>query len=121
MRVVPRIHIPKSRQIKRKLRQWRRKLTVARSVKAIELMLLAVALLFIFSGSGAQTLDRLGRRADAVTLGVVFAIFMALHLLSKRYVIPVLERYFLPAPYDERRILFDLGQEARAATNIDQL
>jgi sigma-B regulation protein RsbU (phosphoserine phosphatase) len=33
----------------------------------------------------------------------------------------VLESYFSPAPYDERRILFDLGQEARAATNMNQL
>ena len=41
-------------------------MTVARSVKAIELSLLAVALLFVFTGSGAQKLDRLGARADAV-------------------------------------------------------
>jgi sigma-B regulation protein RsbU (phosphoserine phosphatase) len=121
MRVVPRIRIPKSRQIKRKLRQLRRHVTIARVLLAIELMLLAVALLVIYTGKGASALDRLGRRADSVAMAITLILFALFHVFIRKRIVPLLERYFLPAPYDERRILFDLGQEARAATNIDQL
>ena len=121
MRVVPRIRIPKSRQIKRKLRQLRRHVTVARVVLAVELMLLTIALLAIYTGNGAVSLDRVGRRADSVALALVLVLFALFHIFVRKRIVPLLERYFLPAPYDERRILFDLGQEARAATNIDQL
>lgn len=44
-----------------------------------------------------------------------------LHKFVSHRVVSALERYFTPARYDERRILFDLGQQARAATNLDEL
>jgi sigma-B regulation protein RsbU (phosphoserine phosphatase) len=100
---------------------WRRYLSVARFVSIFEGLLFGFALLYLLSGSRAARVDRWGARADLLVLVAAVAFFALLHVLIFRYVVPVLERYFSPAPYDERRILFDLGQEARAATNMNQL
>ncbi len=78
-------------------------------------------MLWLMSGGRAAFFDRLGKRADFVILLLLLPLFWLLHLAVKRYVAPWLDRYFSPARYDERRILFDLGQEARAAKNINQL
>jgi phosphoserine phosphatase RsbU/P len=43
------------------------------------------------------------------------------HAVLKRYLLPRIERYFSPVSYDERRILFDLGWEARRAIDTDHL
>ncbi|HEX8423878.1 MAG TPA: PP2C family protein-serine/threonine phosphatase, partial [Pyrinomonadaceae bacterium] len=39
----------------------------------------------------------------------------------RRRILPLLERRFSPPAYDDRRILLDLSEAARAATNTDQL
>jgi sigma-B regulation protein RsbU (phosphoserine phosphatase) len=78
-------------------------------------------LLIVLSGGRSEFIDRFGRRGDLIVLGLLLALFALLHSLVKRRLLPRLERRFSPAPYDEHRILFDLGQEARAATGIDQL
>ncbi|HEY0100828.1 MAG TPA: GAF domain-containing SpoIIE family protein phosphatase, partial [Pyrinomonadaceae bacterium] len=44
-----------------------------------------------------------------------------LHLFIRRSLLPLLERRFSPPTYDDRRILLDLSEAARAATNTDQL
>src|SRR4030095_7210634 len=61
------------------------------------------------------------RRADMVWLAAALVLVGLLHRLLIPRIVALLERHFSPAPYDERRILFDLGQQARAATNTDQL
>jgi len=33
--------------------------------------------------------------------------------------LPKIERYYAPAPYDERKIFFDLGQGSQHVTSID--
>jgi sigma-B regulation protein RsbU (phosphoserine phosphatase) len=121
MRILPRIHIPQVRRIKRKLRQLSHRLTVARAVILVELLGVIAAMLFMYTGGRAAQLDRIGRRADLFMFFGILLVFGALHVVARRRLIPALERRFSPAPYDERRILFDLGQEARAATNIDHL
>jgi sigma-B regulation protein RsbU (phosphoserine phosphatase) len=52
---------------------------------------------------------------------LLLALFAWLHMIVKRRLLPRLERYFSPAPYDEHSIFFDLGQEARTADTIDHL
>jgi sigma-B regulation protein RsbU (phosphoserine phosphatase) len=99
----------------------RRYLSAARIVIFLEALLAGAALWFVLTGSRAAAIDRFGRRADLVLLMAAIPLFALLHVLVFRHLVPVLESYFSPAPYDERRILFDLGQEARAATNMHQL
>jgi phosphoserine phosphatase RsbU/P len=122
MRILPRIVRPRMRRITRRLSKWwQQHVSVARLVTIFEGVLFGSTLLYLLSGSRAVRVDRWGARADLVVLVAAVTLLVLLHLLLFRRVVPLLERYFSPAPYDERRILFDLGQEARAATNMDQL
>ena len=121
MRVLPRVMLPNFRRLRHRLLRAKRHLTVARVLFGGELGLFGLALIFLFSGSRAVWMDGLGRRADLLIAAAALAGFAAFHQLSRRYLLPVLERYFSPVKYDERRILFDLGQQARAATDIAHL
>ncbi|HSE98985.1 MAG TPA: GAF domain-containing SpoIIE family protein phosphatase [Blastocatellia bacterium] len=121
MRVFPRIHIPRIKPLLRKLRQARRHLTVRRATLIVEWLVYGAVLLFAFTGSRAAALDELGGRADLIAMIAAIALIGLIHLFVSRRIVPALERRFAPAPYDERRIIFDLGQEARAATDIDHL
>jgi sigma-B regulation protein RsbU (phosphoserine phosphatase) len=94
---------------------------VARAAVALECATFGALVLFLFTGGRLSFLDGLGARADVAALALASAIFGVLHALVRRRVVPRLERYFAPATYDEHRILFDLGQEAHAATSVDQL
>jgi sigma-B regulation protein RsbU (phosphoserine phosphatase) len=122
MRILPRIVRPRLRRIGRRISKWwQRYLSAGRLVSIFEGLVFGGALLYVLSGSRAASVDRLGPRTDLFVLVGATALLALLHLLLFRHIVPILERYFSPAPYDERRILFDLGQEARAATNMDQL
>jgi len=99
----------------------RRRVTVARTVLVLEWLIFGGLIVFALTGTRAAFADGLGDRADLVLLAAALALFGILHKLITRNLVPALERYFSPAPYDERRILFDLGLQARTATNIDQL
>lgn len=46
---------------------------------------------------------------------------MLVQLLIARRLLPLLEHRFAPPAYDDRRILLDLSEAARAATNTDEL
>jgi sigma-B regulation protein RsbU (phosphoserine phosphatase) len=107
--------------MRQKLRRLSRHLSVARVTLGVECGIFGGALLLALTGSRAAFIDRFGRRGDLVALSLLLALFAWLHIIVKRRLLPRLERYFSPAPYDARRIFFDLGQEARAADNIDQL
>lgn len=121
MRVLPRFTLPRFRQLSHKLRRAGRHLTVARVLFGGEWLLFGLAFGYLFTGSRAGWMDGLGRRADLLIAALALICFAALHQLAKRYLLPLLESYFAPVKYDDRRILFDLGQEARAATDIAHL
>jgi len=121
MRILPRITRPSLKPMRRELRRLSRHLSVARVTFGVEWSIFSVALLLALTGDRAAFIDRLGRRGDLVALLLLLALFALLHTLVKRHLLPRLELYFSPAPYDEHRILFDLGQEARTAESIDQL
>lgn len=98
-----------------------RHLSVARLTLGFEWLIFGVALALTLTGSRAAFIDRLGRRGDLLALLLLLALFAWFHLIVKRHLLPRLERYFSPAPYDEHRIFFDLGQEARTAESVDHL
>ena len=122
MRVFPRIARPALRGRRRRLsRLKRRRFSVARVLLVSEATLYGGALLFLLTGSRALYLERLHARPAALALlALVFAAFLV-HLFIRRRVLPRLERRFSPPAYDDRRILLDLSEAARAATNTDQL
>ena len=121
MRIFPRITRPNLKPARQKLRRLSRHLSVARVTLGAEWLIFGAVLLLALSGSRAAFIDRFGRRSDLIALSLLLALFALLHSLVKRRLLPRLERYFSPAPYDEHRIFFDLGQEASTANNIDQL
>ena len=105
----------------RKARAWWRRQTVARAELAAEVTLCAAVLIFLLTGGRARWLERLWSHADALAAVLCLVLFGVLHAFVSRRVVPLVTRRFSPLPYDERRILFDLSQEARAAASIDQL
>lgn len=121
MRVLPRFIIRPIRPRARKLWAWRRHLTVARVMFALQCVTFGAALAYLLTGSRARLLDGWGPRADALTLAAASIIFGLTHRVGRRRLVPWLDRRFSPAAYDEHRILFDFGQEAHAAATTDQL
>ena len=107
--------------MRQKLRRLSRRLSVARVTLGVEWSIFGATLLTALTGSRAAFIDRFGRRGDLIALLLLLALFAWFHTLIKRLLLPRLERRFSPAPYDEHRIFFDLGQEARAAESIDHL
>jgi phosphoserine phosphatase RsbU/P len=121
MRIFPRINRPSLKPLRQKLRRMSRHLTVARVTLGVEWLIFGAVLLLALTGSRAAFIDQFGRRGDLIALSLLIALFAWLHMTVKRWLLPRLERYFSPAPYDEHSIFFDLGQEARTAESIDQL
>src|SRR5262245_20242158 len=121
MRIFPRIKRPSLKPLRQKLRRISRHLSVARVTFGVEWLIFGGALLLALTGSRAAFIDQLGRRGDLIALMLLLALFASLHSIVRRRLLPRLERYFSPAPYDEHRIFFDLGQEARKAGSIDHL
>lgn len=121
MRILPRFYIPKVRPLMRRLRHWRQSLGVARAVLIVEAAIYAAAFVYCFTGRRAAWIDGFGGRADLAAVALLLLLVWAVHLAVRRWIVPALERRFAPPIYDERRILFDLGQEAHAATDIDHL
>jgi sigma-B regulation protein RsbU (phosphoserine phosphatase) len=94
---------------------------VSRVVVIVEWMIFGAVLLLTLTGGRAAFVDALGARADLLTLALALALLAALHTIVKLYLLPRIERYFSPVISNERRILLDLGQDARHATNVDHL
>ncbi|HYY43253.1 MAG TPA: GAF domain-containing SpoIIE family protein phosphatase, partial [Pyrinomonadaceae bacterium] len=65
--------------------------------------------------------ERLSSRAHALVLLTLFCAAVLLHRLFARHVRTALVRRFGPPTYDDRRILLDLNEAARAATSIEEL
>jgi sigma-B regulation protein RsbU (phosphoserine phosphatase) len=107
--------------VRRRWRRWQEHLSVARVTRIVELSIFVSALWFMLTGSRVAFLDRIGSRGDWAVLIALLAALAFLHWLAKRQLLPRIERYFSPVAYDERRILFDLGQEARTVASVGEL
>jgi len=119
MRILPRIRWPSLKPVTQRLRRLRRHLSVARVVVITEWLILG-GLLLLALPSGIFV-DSFGQHADLAALIVSLGFLAVLHAIVKRYLLPRIERYFSPVRYDERRILLDLGEDARRATDVDHL
>lgn len=121
MRILPRFLLPSFKTYRQKLRRFLQTITIAQWLLFGEACVLGLALLYLFTGRRLSWLDGFGSRGDWWALVFFLALVIAVHKLSQRFLLPLLERYFSPVKYDEHQILFDLGQEARAAADIDNL
>lgn len=99
----------------------RRRLTVARVAVALEIILFASVLVFALTASRGALLDRFRQHTGWLMFTAALSLFGLLHLVGTRRLVRTIERRLSPAEYDDRRILFDLGQEARSATSLDNL
>src|ERR1051325_5059990 len=86
-----------------------------------EFVLFAAIYFLVFSGSRLRALDAFGSRMDAlVSLGLA-GLFIVIHVVARRSLLPRIESHYAPAPYDERKIFFDLGPGSQHVTTIGDL
>ena len=121
MRILPRFRMPTPKAVRRLWRKSKGHFTVRRVYYSVEFILFAAVYLLVFSGSRLRIIDTFGRRTDVVVSLVLIGAFIIIHVIARRRLLPRIEHHYAPAPYDERKIFFDLGQSSRHLTTIDQL
>ncbi len=107
--------------LERRLRKAAGRVSPASALLIVEAVAVCVALSVGLTGSRAASLDRFGGRADIGVIVAAAALLLVLHCYINRSVLARLDRRFPVRAYDERRILFDLGQAARGVTNTNQI
>ncbi|MEJ7617879.1 MAG: hypothetical protein WKF30_13175 [Pyrinomonadaceae bacterium] len=103
------------------LRGLRRRLDAPRNRAFVVLAFFCALLGLMLTGSRVAYLDQLSARADLCVAVFVLALTIGLYAALSGRLVSFIRRKSLVAAYDERAIVFDLGQAARAATGIDQL
>ena len=121
MRVLPRVSMPTPKAARRLWRQSKKYLSPRRIYFATEFALFTLIYLFVFSGSRLKYIDAVGRRTDLVVSLVLVAAFIVLHSIFRRLLLPRIEHFYEPTPYDEHKIFLDLGQGTQHVSTIDQL
>jgi phosphoserine phosphatase RsbU/P len=121
MRVLPRIVRPTLKPLRQLSRKVRQGASVSRAALGVEALVFAAACFFLFTGRRGNWLDGWSGHADLVVALLLGITLFFLHRGLKKYVLPKIERYFSPIAYEDRHVLFSLGQEARSATNIQEL
>jgi sigma-B regulation protein RsbU (phosphoserine phosphatase) len=113
--------MPTPRAARRLWRQSKAHLSVRRVYYSVEFGIFVVLYSLTFSGNRLKFIDSLGRRSDLVVSLLLVSAFILLHVLARRLLLPRIERNYVPIPYDERKIFFDLGQGTQHVSTIDQL
>jgi len=121
MRILPRLNMPTRKAARRVWRHTKAHLTLKRIYYSVEFLLFALIFLVVFSGSRLRFIDTWGGRMDTIVSVLLLALFVVTHLIARRQLLPKIQRYYAPAPYDERKIFFDLGQGSQHVATIDQL
>ena len=118
---MPRVQLPTSKAARRIWRKSKAHLKLRRIYYACEFLLFVVVYALVFSGSRLRALDAFGSRMDAlVSLGLA-GLFIVIHVVARRSLLPRIESHYAPAPYDERKIFFDLGPGSQHVTTIGDL
>src|SRR6185436_11426601 len=121
MRILPRLNMPTRKAARRLWRHTKAHLTLKRIYYSVEALLFALIFFAVFSGSRLRFIDTWGGRMDTIVSILLLAIFVITHVVARRRLLPKIQRYYAPAPYDERKIFFDLGQGSQQVSSIDQL
>lgn len=121
MRIFPRTKLPTPKAARRLWRKSKGHLTFRRLYYSGELFLFIAIYFVVFTSSRLRLVDSFGGRADVIVSFLLVAVFIAIHILARRRLLPKIELHYQPAPYDERKIFFDLGQGTRHVSSIDQL
>ena len=121
MRILPRFRMPTPKAVRRLWRKSKGHFTVRRVYYSVEFILFAAVYFLVFSGSRLRVIDTFGRRTDVVVSLILIGAFIIIHICARRLLLPRIQHHYAPAPYDERKIFFDLGQSSRHLTTIDQL
>ena len=111
----------KKRALRRRAQSLRYRQAILRVLPALEALCLFAALAFALSRGRASLFAAFGTHADIRAIALALLLFGLLQLfVNKRLAAALLQRFSFEV-YDERRILFDLGQAARASTTLEQL
>ncbi len=121
MRILPRLHMPNSKAVRRLWRKSKAHVTVHRVYYSAEVILFIAIYFAVFSGARLRTIDAFGGRTDMILSLLLVGVFIVTHVVARRVLLPKIERYYEPAPYDERKIFFDLGQGTQHIKTIDDL
>ena len=121
MRALPRIKLPKPKTARRLWRHSKDHISVRRVYYAGEIAIFIGISFLVFSGGRLRFIDNFGRRGDLIVALILALLFLAIHVLGRRLLLPRIEIYYEPTPYDERKIFFDLGQGAQHVSSIEQL
>ena len=121
MRILPRLNMPTRKAARRLWRHTKGHLTLKRIYYSVEVLLFAAIFILVFSGSRLRFIDAWGGRMDTIVSVLLLAIFVITHIVARRRLLPKIQLYYAPAPYDERKIFFDLGQGSQHIASIDQL
>ncbi len=111
----------KKRALGRRAQGLRNRQALSRALLFLEISVLFGALVFLLSRGRASLFAALGGQADIWATTAALVTLGLLQLFLNERVASALERRLTPEVYDERRILFDLGQAARASASLDQL
>ena len=121
MRILPRVQLPTSKAARRLWRKSKGHIKLRRIYYSCEFVLFAAIYFLVFSGSRLRTIDAYGSRMDLlVSLGLV-GLFIVIHVVARSSLLPRIESHYAPAPYDERKIFFDLGPGSQHVTTIGDL
>lgn len=121
MNRVQHIFYRRIRTLDRSTRRLRGYLSAARVLLILEGIALYGALIFALTRSHISFTLHFGSYVDTRAMILALGVLGILQVFVNRRVVAALSRRFSLEAYDERRILFDLGQAARTATTIEQL
>jgi sigma-B regulation protein RsbU (phosphoserine phosphatase) len=111
----------KKRALGRRAQGLRNRQAISRALLLLEVSVLFGALAFALSRGRASLFAALGGHADIWATAAALVALGLLQLFLNERAAAAIERRLAPEVYDERRILFDLGQAARASASLDQL
>jgi phosphoserine phosphatase RsbU/P len=96
-------------------------ISVRRVYYALEIAIFVAIFISVFSGGRLRFIDTYGRRGDLIVALILVLLFLSIHIVARRLILPRIEIYYEPTPYDERKIFFDLGQGTQQVSSIEQL
>jgi phosphoserine phosphatase RsbU/P len=121
MRILARVNMPTPKAARRFWRQSKAHLSLKRVYYSTEVALFIFIFAIVFSGNRLKFIDGFGRRTDLVVSVLLILVFILMHTVARRMLLPRIELHYEPTPYDERKIFFDLGQGTQHVSTIDQL